>query len=315
MIPRSAFLVPLVAFVAVSCAKVGEPKPPFVRVPEAVKDLSASQSGNNILLTWTNPARNVDESAATNLAHVQIRSGESAIGKVDVTGAGKSQFYPIPVAPGSDTLRTFNVIVETKSGKTSKVSNTASITPVEVPGPVAGIRAVVDQRMITLTWNKPAEHPELAGSYVVTRNDRPSESQSVSDTKYEDMRYQRGKTVTYQVTPIRQVGDRMVAGMAAQSMPVLIEDTTPPQVPNGLDIVVSDNSAHLTWEANAETDLAGYYVFRSASAEGPFRPVSDGVITANYFVDPDYKPGTYYSVRAVDEFGNKSEPSPAFRGP
>jgi len=71
----------------------------------------------------------------------------------------------------------------------------------------------------------------------------------------------------------------------------------------------------LTWDSNAETDLAGYYVFRSAGAEGPFRPVSEGVITANYFVDPDYKPGTYYSVRAVDEFGNKSEPSPAFRSP
>jgi hypothetical protein len=307
--------VPFVAFFVVSCAKVGEPKPPFIRIPEAVKDLNASQSGYNIFLSWTNPSRNIDESAATNLAHVQIRSGEAAIATVNVSGAGKTQSYPIPVAPGSDSLRTFTVIVDTKSGKTSKVSNTASITPVEVPGKVAGIHAVVDQRRITLTWNKPAEHPELANGYVVTRSDRPSEAQPVPDEKYEDMRYQRGKTITYQVTPIRQVGDRMIAGIAAGSMPVPIEDTTPPRVPTGLDIVESDNSAHLTWEANAETDLAGYYVFRSARAEGPFSPVSNGVVTTNYFVDPDYKPGTYYSVSAVDEFGNPSPRSPAFRGP
>jgi hypothetical protein len=173
----------------------------------------------------------------------------------------------------------------------------------------------VDQRRIRLTWNKPIEHPELVTGYLVTRSDRPAETEPVSDTHYDDMRYQRGKTVTYQVTPIRRVGDRTIPGMVAESMPVPIEDTTPPQVPTGLDIVVSDNSAHLTWEANAETDLAGYYVFRSTHAEGPVSLVPNGIITSNYFVDPEYKPGTYYSVSAVDEFGNESRPSPAFRGP
>jgi fibronectin type 3 domain-containing protein len=298
-----------------SCAKVGEPQPPFVRIPEAVKDLTANQSGYNIVLSWTNPSRNIDQSAATNLAHVKIRSGEATIATVNVIGAGQPQSYAIPVTPGPDSLRTFSIIVDTKSGKTSNVSNTASAIPVEVPGRVAGIHAVVDQRRITLTWSKPGEHPELVISYVVTRSDRPGETESVSDTQYEDMRYQRGKTVTYQVAPIRRVGDRTVAGIVAESMPVSIEDTTPPQVPTGLDIVESDNSAHLTWEANTETDLAGYYVFRSKRAEGPFELVSKGVITANYFVDPDYKPGTYYSVSAIDEFGNKSPRSPAFRGP
>jgi fibronectin type 3 domain-containing protein len=279
-----------------------------------VKDLSASQSGYNIVLSWTNPSRNIDQSAATDLAHVKIRSGEATIATVNVIAAGQPQSYPVPVTP-SDSSRTFTVIVDTKSGKTSKVSNTASVTPVEVPGRVAGIEAIVDQRRITLTWSKPGEHPELVNGYVVTRSDRPGETESVSDTQYEDMRYQRGKTVTYQVTPIRRLGDRTVAGIVAESMPVSVEDTTPPQVPAGLDIVESDNSAHLTWEANTETDLAGYYVFRSKRAEGPFDLVSNGVITANYFVDPDYKPGTYYSVSAVDEFGNTSRRSPAFRGP
>jgi hypothetical protein len=310
---RFVLFVPFVALFS-SCAKVGEPQPPFVRIPEAVKDLSASQIGYSVVLSWTNPARNIDQSAATNLAHVQIRSGEAPIARINVTGEGKPQSYSIPVTP-ADSVRTFSVIVDTKSGKTSKVSNTASITPVEVPGRVAGIHAVVDQRRITLTWNEPEDHTDLANSYVVTRNDRPGESAPVPDARYEDARYQRGKTVTYQITPIRHLGDRTVAGIAAESMPVVIEDTTPPQVPTGLDIVVSDNSAHLTWEANTETDLAGYHVFRSTRAEGPFSLVSNGIIAPNYFVDPDYKPGTYYSVSALDEFENESTRSPAFRGP
>ena len=57
----------------------------------------------------------------------------------------------------------------------SKNSNVVSITPVDVPGRVAGLHAVVDQRRITLTWDKPLDHPELADTYVVTRTDIPAE--------------------------------------------------------------------------------------------------------------------------------------------
>src|ERR1043165_8265001 len=81
-----------------ACGKVGDPKPPFIRIPEAVKDLAANQSGHTIVLAWTNPARNIDGSAATNLAHVQIRSNGAPFAMVNVEAAGKTQIYPIPVA-------------------------------------------------------------------------------------------------------------------------------------------------------------------------------------------------------------------------
>lgn len=307
--------VPFFSLLLLSCAKVGEPKPPFIRIPEPVRDLKASQSGYSIVLSWTNPARNVDLSAATNLSRVQIKSGNTSVASVNVNGAGKSQSYPIPVTPGSEAARMFSVIVETKSGKISKPSNAVSIAPVEIPGKVAGFNAVVDQRHIALTWNKPQEHPELAAAYVVTRADRPVESESVTDARYEDTRYQRGKTVTYQVTPVRRIGDKTVEGVGAETMPILIEDRTPPAIPSGLDIVESDNMVHLTWDENTETDLAGYYVFRSMRPDGPFMMISNGLIKTNYFVDPDYKAGMYYSVSAADEFNNESARSPAFRVP
>lgn len=308
--------VPFFSILLLSCAKVGDPKPPFIRIPEPVTDLNASQSGYSIVLSWTNPARNIDLSAATNLSDVQIKSGNTSVAKLNVNGAGKPQSYAIPVTPGSEAARTFSVVVETKSGKTSNVSNTVSIAPVEIPGNVAGFNAVVDQRHIALTWDKPQQHPELADAYVVTRSDRPLESESVTDTRYEDTRYQRGKTVTYQVTPVRRLGaDKTVAGVGAETMAILIEDKTPPAVPSGLDIFESDNMAHLTWNANSETDLAGYYVFRGTRPDGPFMPISNGLVKTNYFVDPDYKAGMYYSVSAADEFNNESARSPAFRGP
>src|SRR5262249_19387130 len=127
----------------------------------------------------------------------------------------------------------------------------------------------------------------------------------------------RGKmvTVTYLVTPIRRVGDRTVSGTVSEPYPVLVEDKTPPQTPTGPDITLSDNSAYLTWEANDESDLAGYRVFRSDRAGGDFKPLSSALIGPNSFVDPNYKPGMYYSVSAEDEFGNESPRSAAFGGP
>jgi len=303
-----------VCLFAAACGKVGDPQPPFVRIPEAVKDLNANQSGYNIVLSWTNPGKNIDGSAATNLAHVQIRTGNEALATVNAGEPGKPQSYGMPVMPGPDATRRFTIIIETRQGKISNPSNLASITPVEVPGKVTELRALVDQRRITLTWTKPKEHPELADAYIVTRSDMPDEPQIVSEPRYEDNLYQPGKMFTYQVTSLRRLQDRNVSGDGTETTTVLVEDKTPPATPAGLDIVQSDTSVYLTWDANVETDLAGYHVFRSDRAEGPFKAVTP-LITKNVFFDPDYKPGNYYSVSAVDEFGNESPKSPGFRGP
>jgi hypothetical protein len=298
-----------------ACGKVGDPKPPFIRIPEAVKDLAAGQSGHNLVLTWTNPPRNIDGSSATNLAHVQIQSGGAPFATVDVTEAGKPQSYVRPIGSGPAMTQTFSLIVDTTQGKLSKVSNSASFTPVDVPGPVMNLRAIADQRRIIVTWEKPQDHPELVDAYVVTRTDIPAESETVSGTRYEDSQYMEGKTLTYTVTAIRRISGAAVAGVGGEPYTLTVKDTTPPQVPGNLDIKLSDSVAYLTWDPNEEADLAGYHVFRSDRADGPFAPVSDKIVTGVSFSDPSYRPGVYYEVSAEDVSGNVSARSAPFRGP
>ncbi len=60
-------------------------------------------------------ARNIDGSAATNLARVHIQSGERAIATINVTEPGKPQSYDFPMASGTSAV--FNVVVETSRGK------------------------------------------------------------------------------------------------------------------------------------------------------------------------------------------------------
>jgi hypothetical protein len=296
-----------------ACGKEAPPLPPFIRIPEPVKDLKASQSGRTLILTWTNPARNIDGSAATNLAHVQIRSDDTPISTLDVNAPGQPQSDSIALNSALDIRRTFTLVVDTTQGKKSQPSNPAAITPVEVPGPVSRLRAVIDQRRIILEWSKPVEHPELADTYVIVRTDMPAEPQTVSEARYEDTQYEPGKTVTYQVTAVRRVGETAVPGIGPESLTTTIEDKTPPRSPSGLEIVQSDTGIYLTWDPSPETDLAGYRVFRSDGANGDFRQVSDRVISTNAFFDPSYRPGQYYRVSAVDEFGNESAMSDLLR--
>jgi hypothetical protein len=143
----------LVLFLFTACGKVGDPQPPFIRIPERVKDLTITQAGYDLVLSWTNPARYIDGSAATNLARVQIRSNGAPLRTVQVVAPGQPQSYSMPVI-GSviGGERAFTVVVETTQGKLSDVSNVASATPVDVPGRVVKLAALADQRRIFLKW-------------------------------------------------------------------------------------------------------------------------------------------------------------------
>src|SRR6266704_840630 len=285
-----------------ACGKEGPPLPPFIRIPEPVKDLKAIQSGYTLTLTWTNPTKNIDGSAATNLSHVQIRNDGAILATLNVSAPGQPQSHSIPLGVPPGGLRTYTAVVDTTQGKTSQVSNIATIEPVEVPGKISRLQAVVDQRRIRLEWERPQEHPELADGYVIARTDRPSESQTVSETRFDDNQYQPGKVLTYQVTAVRRMPGNPVLGVGPESITVACEDKTAPPVPTGLDIVESDMGGYLTWNPNQETDLAGYHVFRSESANGGFCSISDRIVMTNVFLDSSYRSGLYYRVSAVDEF-------------
>ena len=48
-----------------ACGKVGDPRPPIVRIPERIGDLKAVQTQDKIVLSWTNPSKYVDGAKAT----------------------------------------------------------------------------------------------------------------------------------------------------------------------------------------------------------------------------------------------------------
>ncbi len=136
-----------------------------------------------------------------------------------------------------------------------------------------------------------------------------------------------GETYAYTAQRVRtvQVGGQHLEIRTQPSQPVtvVLRDIFPPATPTGLAAVQATTSAapgtppqpaiDLSWEPAAETDIAGYLVYRqqTGNTSGTFTRLTPSPIVGSAFRDLAVVPGqTYtYHVTAVDKSGNESPPS------
>jgi hypothetical protein len=298
-------------FLAVTCAacgKVGDPKPPIKRAPLAANGVNAGQSGNVVTLSWTNPARYVDNNAVTDLAYVRILKNGVQIAREKAQPAGQPQSYSIDVSNDLNAELTFVVQAETARGRLSPLSEAVRIQPKEVPGAPRQIEAVVDLDRITLDWMPPERRPELAEVFLVKRSDRPA-AVPVTTNHYEDEDYEPGMKYDYTITAAR-AGNPVVPGVGA-NISVTATDMKAPAVPTGLVVEPSGDGVFLSWDANKERDFKEYRVFRSDQPDTPIFPPGP----ANGTADSTYRSGLTYELVAVDKSGNPSKRSAPRGGP
>ncbi len=82
----------------------------------------------------------------------------------------------------------------------------------------------------------------------------------------------------------------------------------PPAAPTVLVAEVINNDVSLSWNANTETDLAGYNIYRSVGTE--WQKINPAPVALISYVDSGLKNGTYtYRVTAVDTAESESGPS------
>ena len=88
-------------------------------------------------------------------------------------------------------------------------------------------------------------------------------------------------------------------------------DTTPPAAPTGLIANVTTVAVALDWTDNMETDLAGYRVYRSTTANGPWTRLTASVLTSSAYVDTSAPVGAevFYQIMSVDLGGLESAPA------
>jgi hypothetical protein len=81
-----------------------------------------------------------------------------------------------------------------------------------------------------------------------------------------------------------------------------------PGAPTGLLAVAGNGDVKLDWNDNPEQDLAGYDVYRSTSAGGPYTKLNSSHLNSAPYTDASATNDTryYYVVRALDTAGNES---------
>jgi len=189
---RTSLLILLFAgVISTSCGKKGPLAPPFVRIPQTVQDLSLFQKGNEVILSWSNPADYVDgnpirevsevevwmaEEAGTetrqaikltaqefeNKANLLIRLQKSRFASLLQRGTESPKFsYAYPVEPEKigRTVLVFALKVRDEKRRASEFSDPLSLQLLSSPSPPQDVRVTVLAQYIEVRWEIAAAEP------------------------------------------------------------------------------------------------------------------------------------------------------------
>ena len=286
---------------------MGPPEPPALDVPTRITDLRAAEYGDKILVQFTIGTLTTDGLTLTSVKAVdlQVAAGNSpqmlhvaakAPGPVD-------DDFPAKDWVGKQV--TLRVRATGPKGKASDWSNPVTLAvgaPLATP---ADFHAVSDPKGVRLTWVG-SFGSDAGGRYRIFRGAGDAMPQRLAESdkpEYVDTTVDFGSPYQYFVQAM--VGELRQSEVSA-TVGVTPADTFPPAVPVGLMAVASVNSIELAWQPNAEDDLAGYQVYRSA-AGGAAERIAGPVDSPN-FSDHTVEIGKRYSytITAIDRTGNES---------
>lgn len=179
----------------------------------------------------------------------------------------------------------------------------------------------------TVTWEAPTSNVDgstpvnLLGYNVyrssASRSDaepKPLNDQPITATRYEDKTFKFGEKYTYFVRSVSLGTEgKPVESVDSNSLSISQIDKYPPSAPNLAQPGIATGRIALFWTANPEADIAGYLLYRSTD---PYRPkpwtlLTPEVYAKTTFTDQNVETGKtyYYYVVAVDNAGNRSQPS------
>jgi hypothetical protein len=204
-------------------------------------------------------------------------------------------------------------------GNETKISSEMTATPKDLTGPysVTGLKAVLhNDKYALLTWYK-SPSPDCKG-YVIYRSEKENEGfvkintnvLTRTDTSFIDMTSKEGVRYYYYLDAEDLNGNKT----ATPTVVFQVSDGTPPAVPSGLTAKADTGKIYLSWNANKEADLQGYFIFRAlTSDETNFNLLNKAPLKATAFLDtlPKQAGNPFiYKICAVDNSYNRSETTP-----
>lgn len=307
------------------CGYVGPVVPPSPEIPAAVTDLAVVERGDKILITFNTPLRTTDNLSIRKFSEIDLRVGTASIPfDFDQWAAAATRYQLTPPPPNekdfpranpmSDAIpasewsgKRIAIAVRTavkRSDHYSPWSNRIVLTVAPpLQPPVITVEATAQG--VRASWLSEGE----GVAYRVYRqgpgDKQPVEIGTSDKPEYIDTTAQYDTRYEYSVVAVHGSAESLMSKLA----PITPVDVFPPSIPAGVTALAAPESIELSWQRNAESDLKGYYLYRSVDG-GPFVKLG-GLLQLPTYSDRDVAHGkTYrYEVSSVDQKDNESEKS------
>ena len=215
------------------------------------------------------------------------------------------------------------------AGQSAAFSNFFIMEPAaKVAEPPRNVLKEESETAITINWEAPKANidgstPVNLLGYNVYRatasqpevSQRPINQDLIATSKYQDRSFKFGERYIYIVRTVSLGTEgKPVESLNSNSVEAAPFDIYPPSPPGQISPAASPGRISLFWPANPEPDVAGYTIYRSTDPNLPrdkWTKLTPTLYPRTTFADENVEAGKtyYYHVIAVDNAGNKSQPS------
>lgn len=231
--------------------------------------------------------------------------------------------YEIPSEEFSEIAFVFGLRIRDRKDKESDLSSLTPVIPRPVPLPPSKLRSKMSENSVIIEWNPPEKNtdsstpPNVVG-YNVYRESENEEFHRINtalieDTSYSDSDFAYNVTYRYYVRASATRSSPYTESENSDVLEILTLDILIPVAPTGLVAIAGENFVSLSWDANKETDLAGYRVWRRSEGEEQFSALTEELIPENVYHDSTVEKNRryFYAITAMDANGNESQRSEA----
>lgn len=342
-----AFIIS-VLFIALSCGKRKPPLPPIERISQRV-EISGMQRGDNIIVSWTMPARNASEASILNISRADIyrlvetqttsltlsedefAGSSTLIASLPISGSDfslKRLVYTDELEFSGQSVRLrYAIRFVNALGQKAAFSNFLIIEPAsKVAYSPSLLPPVASENSINLSWNAPGKNvdgstPANILGYNIYRfinnieDAKIINSTPVTNTNFSDKLFEFEKSYSYFIRTV-SLGNNgePIESSDSDTISIMPKDNFAPSSPTAVTIAAAPNTLSIFFAVNPEKDIAGYRIYRSNEAnisKKDWLLLTPQILKANTFEDRNVESGKayFYYISAVDVFGNESEPS------
>lgn len=341
-------LITIALLMFFGCGKRKPPLPPVERVQQRV-EINGQQQGNQVVLSWSMPARNAPDGSILNINRIDIYrlieplSSPLSLSEEDFSSRS-TLIASVPVSEDDFGLKNltytdklefagqasrirYAIRFVNSSGQKAAFSDFLLFEPsARIAENPKNLTVEVSQEKVDLRWEAPERNvdasvpPNILG-YNIYRSSSENENfrilnkQPVTKNSFEDMFFEFEKNYRYLVRAVSVgSGGQPVESLDSNVVEIAPIDKFPPSPPSAITIAASPGVISLFFAVNPEKDIVGYNVYRSTEENLPkadWQLLNTELLKTNTFRDAKVESGTkyFYYLTAVDKFGNASEPS------